>query len=133
MNLMLGDSKDNSNFYTTLIIIVICKAVLCCIEIFVALLRYFAIRNDAITGDISYSRLMKIKLITSYLFGAIYLLPIILAFTVKNFWLNEHPFYSLIYLISTIIWVALGYLMKLEQERHLTQVWYCHKLFWVSN
>jgi hypothetical protein len=23
--------------------------------------------------------------------------------------------------------------MKLEQERHLTQVWYCHQFFWVSN
>jgi hypothetical protein len=23
--------------------------------------------------------------------------------------------------------------MKLEQERHLTQVWYCHQFFWVTN
>jgi len=97
------------------------------------LIRYLAIRNDAINGDISYSRLMKAKLITSYCIGIYYTVPIFLAFTVEDFWLRDRSGYSFLYLIFSVAWIWLAILMKLEQDRNLTQVWYCHQFFWVTN
>jgi hypothetical protein len=94
---------------------------------------YIAIKDDAITGDVSYSRLMKAKLTVSYLLSLIYIAPIPLAFTVNTFWLFPHPFYSLLYLIFSLVWLSQALLMRLEQERNLTQVWYCHQFFWVTN
>jgi hypothetical protein len=59
--------------------------------------------------------------------------PIVMAFTNETYWLYNHHFYALLYLIFTSVWIGLAILMTLEQERHLTQVWYCHQFFWVTN
>ena len=92
-----------------------------------------AIQGDEVTGDFTYSRLMKAKLIVSYFFGLMYLVPIALAFSVDTYWLRAYPYYSFIYAIFTVVWIGLAILMTVEQERNLTQVWYCHQFFWVTN
>ena len=76
---------------------------------------------------------MKAKLITSYFLGFLYLIPIVLAFFVDTFWLYDHKFYSFFYLIFTFVWISLAVLMGIEHERHLIQVWYCHRFFWITN
>ena len=96
-------------------------------------IRYLAIRNDAIIGDVSYSRIMKAKLFISYLFGLIYISPVVLAFTDDKYWLYNDKPYSFLYLPFSIIWIGSAILMTVEQERRLTQARYCHQFFWTTN
>lgn len=67
------------------------------------------------------------------MFGIMYVVPIALAYTVEEYWLGDDPIYSFLYLIFAVTWIGLAVLMTLEQERHLTQAWYCHQFFWVTN
>lgn len=96
-------------------------------------IRYSAIKNDAIIGDNPYSRLMKAKLTVSYLFALLYVTPIPLAFTYKNYWMHNHKYYSILYSAFSFVWIGLAVLMTLEHERRLTQAWYCHQFFWLLN
>jgi hypothetical protein len=112
---------------------IVYKAIPCYLTIILGLIRYLAIKGDAITGDFTYSRLMKAKLIVSYVFGLMYLVPIALAFSVETYWLYPHPYYSFLYTVFAVVWIGLAILMTVEQERNLTQVWYCHQFFWVTN
>ena len=113
---------------------IVYKAVPWYVAIVLGMIRYQAIKEDGLTGYITYSRLMKAKLITSYLFGIMYLIPIILAFTVKSYWLyGDLTYWSILYVIFTVVWIFLAILMTLEHERSLPQVWYCHQFFWVTN
>lgn len=113
---------------------IVYKAVPCYLAIVLGMIRYQAIKEDGLTGYITYSRLMKAKLITSYLFGIMYLIPIVLAFTVESYWLYGHlQYWSLLYIIFAIVWIFFAILMTLEHERSLPQVWYCHQFFWVTN
>jgi hypothetical protein len=89
---MDGDDNSQTELNRKIMFSMVYKAIPCYVTIFLALIRYLAIRNDAITGDISYSRLMKAKLITSYMFGFIYIIPIPLI-SVESFWLHRHPYY----------------------------------------
>ena len=127
--IIMSESDTNKILFN-----IVYKAVPCYVAMVLGMIRYQAIKEDGLTGYITYSRLMKAKLITSYLFGVMYLVPIVLAFTVESYWLHgDLRYWSFLYAVFTILWISLAILMTLEHERSLPQVWYCHQFFWVTN
>lgn len=96
-------------------------------------MRYNAIRSDAVVGAVFYSRFMKMKIFVSFCMSVSYLLPIILCYSVETYYFYEHQGYAFIFLVYCLVWLCMTYLMVLEHKHNLTQVWYCHKVFWSSS
>ena len=72
--------------------------------------------------------------------AALFILQIIFTFTVPSFWFNfpceqqtGYWWISFYYLYFSAIWASLAYLIIYEHSKNLSEIWYCHKAFWVLN
>ena len=113
-----------------LLFVFVYKAIPIYIGVLWGTIRYIAIRNDAIRGNIVYSRLMKAKILFSLIMAFQYIFLIIVSFIEGNV-LFEQKEYWLLYLVYVLAWCGASILMVIEHRHDLPQVWYCHKLFWV--
>ena len=122
----MGFSKSE-----TVVFIFAYKAIPLYIGVIWGIIRYLAIRGDAIKGNVVYSRLMKSKITFSFMMTFQYILHIICSFFDQESVFFELEGYAFLYLIYFIIWLWASLLMIKEHKHDLPQVWYCHKIFWI--
>ena len=122
----MGFSKSE-----TVVFIFAYKAIPLYIGVIWGIIRYLAIRGDAIRGNVVYSRLMKSKITFSFMMTFQYILHIICSFFDQESVFFELEGYAFLYLIYFIIWLWASLLMIIEHKHDLPQVWYCHKIFWI--
>ena len=79
------------------------------------------------------SKLHRFRLFCSYFQSIIYLVSLILGYSVDydKYWLSESPDYGLIYLIFFVVWIYSALTLKIDNNRHLRPALWNHKLFWL--
>ena len=109
------------------------KAIPCYVFWITAALRFYVIRDFGDVRARSYPKTLVAKILVHLVLQVVYIAFIVYAFTTDRFWLKDSErVYALIYTEYLLTWFISLLLLVLQHVKGLAEVFYCHKLYWLS-